>query len=110
MATYDDFQKLDIRVGQIVEVKDFPEAKKPAYKLKIDFGAEFGVKKSTAQLTKHYAKEELQGKKVLGVVNFPARQIGPAISEVLTLGVPGADHECVLITPDQDAPVGGKLY
>jgi len=110
MATYDDFQKLDIRVGQIVEVSDFPEARKPAYKLKIDFGDEIGVKKSTAQLTQHYSKEELQGKKVLGVVNFPARQIGPAVSEVLTLGVPGTDHECVLIAPTQDVPIGGRLY
>jgi tRNA-binding protein len=110
MATYDDFQKLDIRVGQIVEASEFPEARKPAYKLKIDFGRDVGVKKSTAQLTKHYPIEELQGKKVLGIVNFPVRQIGPAVSEVLTLGVPGADNECILVVPSQDAPIGGKLY
>ncbi|KKQ94445.1 MAG: CsaA protein [candidate division CPR2 bacterium GW2011_GWC1_39_9] len=110
MATFDDFQKLDIRVGEIIEVEDFPEAKKPAYKLKIDFGSEIGIKKSTAQLTKNYSKEELKNKKVLGVVNFPSRQIGPAVSEVLTLGVPDENNECVLISPDKDAPMGGKLY
>jgi tRNA-binding protein len=111
MATYDDFSKLDIRVGVIVAVDDFPEARKPAYKLTIDFGAEIGTKKSSAQLVKHYTKKELIGKKILGVVNFPARQIGPFISETLTLGVPDVDHECVLIVPDKDvAIVGGKLY
>lgn len=88
MATIDDFIKLDIRVGKIIDVQDFPEAKKPSYKLTIDFGEEVGVKKSSAQLVKHYTKEELLGKKVLGVVNFPPRQIGPFISESLTLGVP----------------------
>ena len=111
MATYDDFQKLDIRVGVIVAVDDFPEARKPAYKLTIDFGKEIGTKRSSAQLVKQYKKEELLGKKVLGVVNFPARQIGPFISEVLTLGVPDADHECILVVPDKDlAEVGGRLY
>jgi len=111
MATYDDFIKLDIRVGKIVSVEDFPEAKKPAYKLTIDFGNEIGIKKSSAQLVKYYKKDELVGKKILGVVNFPVKQIGPFLSESLTLGVPDENHECVLIVPDKDdAIVGGKLF
>lgn len=111
MATIEDFQKLDIRVGKIVEVEDFPEARKPSYKLTIDFGSEIGVKRSSAQLVKHYKKQDLIGKKVLGVVNFPPRKIGPFMSECLTLGVPDADYECVLIVPDRDdAIIGGKLY
>lgn len=110
MATYEDFQKLDIRVGKIVEVDDFPEARKPAFKLKIDFGAEIGIKTSSAQLPQNYTKEELRGKLVLGVVNFPPRQIGPIVSEILTLGVPDSSGECVLITPDKEAPIGGRLY
>ncbi len=111
MATHDDFMKLDVRVGKIVAVEDFPEARKPAYKLTVDFGGEIGTKRSSAQLVKHYTKEELIGKKVLGVVNFPARQIGPFLSEVLTLGVPDAEGQCVLIVPDKDdAIVGGRLY
>lgn len=110
MATIDDFQKLDIRVGKIISVEDFPEAKKPAYKLQIDLGKEIGVKRSCAQLTKKYTKTELKGKLVLCVVNFPPRQIGPAVSEVLTLGVPSGDGECVLIQPERDVAVGGRLY
>ncbi len=111
MATYDDFVKLDVRVGKIINVEDFPEARKPAYKLTIDFGAEIGQKKSSAQLVKHYTKEQLMGKLVMGVVNFPLRQIGPFQSEVLTLGVPDADHECILMVPDKnDAIIGGKLF
>ena len=110
MATYDDFQKLDIRVGKIIEVDDFPEAKKPSYKLKIDFGKEIGIKKSCAQLARNYSKEQLAGKLVLCVVNFPPRQIGPALSEVLTLGVPSKDEECILIEPEREVPVGGRLY
>lgn len=111
MATYGDFAALDIRVGVITAVEDFPQARKPAYKLTIDFGSEIGEKKSSAQLVTYYKKDELVGKKVLGVVNFPVRQIGPFMSEVLTLGVPDADHECVLIVPDKDdAIVGGKLF
>ena len=110
MATYDDFQKLDIRVGKIVEIEDFPEARKPSYKLKIDFGKEIGIKKSVAQLPQNYIKEQLKDKLVLGVVNFPPRQIGPAVSEVLTLGVPDKDGECILITPDKSIPLGGRLY
>lgn len=111
MATYDDFVKLDIRVGIITAVEDFPEARKPAYKISIDFGSEIGMKRSSVQIVNHYKKEELIGKKILGVVNFPPRQIGPFLSEVLTLGVPDRDHECILIVPDNDkAVVGGKLF
>lgn len=110
MITYEDFEKVDMRVGEIVEVLDFPEARKSAYKLKIDFGSEIGVKKSSAQLPTNYSKEELKGKKVVAVVNFAPRQIGPFISEVLTLGVPGENGECVLVLPDDRAIVGGKLY
>ncbi len=107
----DDFDKLNIRLGHIVEAADFPEARKPAYKLKIDFGDEIGVKKSSAQLVALYSKEELEGKLVLGVVNFPPRQIGPFISEVLTLGVPDAGGEVVLIAPDdKSAVIGGRLF
>ena len=107
----EDFDKLDIRLGRIVEAADFPEARKPAYKLKIDFGDEIGVKKSSAQLAALYTKEELVGKLVLGVVNFPPRQIGPFISEVLTLGVPDAEGEVVLIAPDdKGAVIGGRLF
>ncbi len=110
MATYDDFQKLDVRVGKIIEVQDFPEARNPSYKLKIDLGSEIGVKKSCAQLPANYSKDELQDKLVLAVVNFPARQIGPAVSEVLTLGVPDENGNCRLITPDTGVPIGGRLY
>ena len=111
MATIDDFQKIDIRVGRIIDVQDFPEARKPSYKLTIDFGPEIGTKRSSAQLVRHYKKEELVGKKVLGVVNFPPRQIGPFVSEVLTLGIPDAEGECILIIPDkEEAVIGGKLY
>lgn len=111
MTDYSDFVKLDIRVGKIVGVEDFPEARKPAYKLKIDFGSEIGIKVSSAQLVKYYTKEQLMGKLVMGVVNFPPRQIGPFLSEVLTLGVPDTDHECILMVPDKnEAIVGGKLF
>lgn len=111
MVTFDDFQKLDIRVGKIVSVEDFPEARKPAYKLTIDFGDEIGKKCSSVQIVKHYKKEDLTGKLVLGVVNFPPRQIGPFISEVLTLGVPDENGECVLVTPDNARVLlGGKLF
>lgn len=111
MATFDDFQKLDIRIGKIIAVEDFSEARKPSYKLTIDFGPEIGIKRSSAQLVTHYTKEQLIGKRVLGVVNFPPRQIGPFLSEVLTLGVPDTNHDCVLIVSDKDdAIVGGKLY
>lgn len=110
MATFEDFEKLDIRVGKIIEVEDFPEARKPSYKLKIDFGPEIGIKKSVAQLPQNYSKDDLKDKLVLGVVNFPPRQIGSAVSEVLTLGVPDENSECILITPDKPIPLGGKLY
>ncbi len=110
MATIDDFLKLDIRVGVISHAEEFPEARKPAYKLTIDFGGEIGIKRSSAQITFHYRPEELIGKKVLAVVNFAPRQIGPFISEVLTLGVPDGDGKIILIHPDKEnAIVGGKL-
>ena len=110
MATFEDFQKLDIRVGKIIEVEDFPEAKKPSYKLRIDFGEEIGIKKSCAQLCANYTKESLKGKLVLSIVNLPPRQIGPETSEVLTLGIPDKNKECVLIQPERQVPIGGKLY
>ncbi|KKP36530.1 MAG: CsaA protein [Candidatus Peregrinibacteria bacterium GW2011_GWA2_33_10] len=110
MATYEDFQKLDIRVGKIIEAENFPEARKPSYKLKIDLGEEVGMKKSCAQLPQNYKIDDLIGKQVLCVVNFPPRQIGPAVSEVLTLGVPDDKHECILIIPDTNVPLGGRLY
>ena len=107
----EDFDKLDIRLGRIVEAADFPEARKPAYKLRIDFGDELGVKKSSAQLAALYTKEELEGKLVLAVVNFPPRRIGLFLSEVLTLGVPDAEGEVVLIAPDdKSAVIGGRLF
>jgi methionyl-tRNA synthetase len=109
LATIDDFKKLDIRVGRIIEALDFPEAKKPAYKLKIDFGKEIGIKNSSAQITKNYTKEQLKDKLILGVVNFPPRKVGPFISEVLTLGVNDKNNETVLVEPGKDAEVGGKL-
>ncbi|MFI5164146.1 MAG: methionine--tRNA ligase [Bacteroidia bacterium] len=108
-ASIDDFKKLDIRVGRIIEALDFPEAKKPAYKLKIDFGKEIGIKNSSAQITKNYTKEQLKDKLILGVVNFPPRKVGPFVSEVLTLGVNDKNNETVLVEPGKDAEVGGKL-
>lgn len=110
MITYDDFAKLDIRVGRIIDVAPFPEARKPAYKLSIDFGAEIGVKRSSAQITDVYSPEDLMGKQVLAVVNFPPRQIGPFMSQVLTLGVPDENGKVVLIGPDTRVPLGGKLF
>lgn len=110
MATINDFQKLDIRVGEIIAVEDFPEARKPFYKLEIDLGEEIGIKKTCAQLVINYTKKDLKGKLVLCVVNFPPRQIGKAISEVLTLGVPDSNGQCVLIEPDRDVPLGSRLY
>lgn len=109
-ASFDDFLKIDIRVGQIVRAEPFPEARKPAYKLWVDFGAEIGERKSSAQITQNYSLEELPGKRVMGVVNFPARQIGPVRSEVLVLGVPDAEGEVVLLVPDKDVPLGGRMY
>lgn len=110
MATFQDFEKLDIRVGKIVAIDYFPEARKPAYKLTIDFGPELGIKRSSAQITHHYTKEQLLDKLVLCVVNFGPRQIGPFISEVLTLGVPDADNKVVLIQPEHAVPLGAKLF
>ena len=109
-ATFQDFLKLDIRIGKIIEVNDFPQARKPAYKLTIDLGPEVGIKKSSAQIVANYNKEELIEKLVLCVVNFPPRQIGPFISEVLTLGIPAADDSVVLVQPEREVPIGGKLF
>ena len=108
--TYDDFQKVDIRVGRILRADPFPEARKPAYKLWIDFGPEIGEKRSSAQITTHYTLEELPGRLVMGVVNFPPRQIGPVKSEVLVLGVPDAGGEVVLLSPGLDVPLGGRMF
>lgn len=108
--TYEQFSAVDIRVGQIIAAEYLREARKPAIKLQIDFGPELGVKKSSAQITKHYQPEELVGKLVIAVVNFPPKQIGPLMSEVLTLGLPDANGEVVLLSPDIEVPLGGKLY
>lgn len=108
--TFDDFMKVDIRVGTVIAVDPFPEARKPAYKLQIDFGDGIGVKKSSAQITVHYTPETLLGRKVMAVVNFPPRQIGPFMSEVLTLGVSDDKGDIVLIAPDKDAPDGSRLH
>lgn len=110
MATIEDFEKVDIRVGKVVKVEDLPEARKPSFKLQIDFGKELGVKKSCAQLPQNYKKEELEGKLVAAVVNFPPRQIGPAISEVLTVGFPDEEGNAVLVMPTKGVPLGGKLF
>ena len=108
--SFDDFMAVDIRVGEIVKAEPFPEARKPAFKLWVDFGPEIGVKKSSAQITVHYDLDGLPGRKVLAVVNFPPRQIGPVMSEVLVLGVPDAAGEVVLLCPDKDVPLGGRMY
>ena len=110
MATIEDFNKMDIRVGKIIEVEDFPEARKPSYKLKINLGNEIGIKKSCAQLVNNYSKQDLNNKLVLCVVNFPPRQIGSSTSEVLTLGVPDSKEHCVLIEPERNVDIGAKLY
>lgn len=110
MITFSDFERVDIRVGRIIQADPFPEARKPAYKLTIDFGSEIGVKRSSAQLVAVYPREALVGRLVLGVVNFPPRQIGPFMSEVLTLGVPDAAGRVVLVCPDADVPLGGRLF
>ena len=107
---FDDFLKVDIRVGTIIAAEPFPEARKAAFKLKIDFGPTLGVKKSSAQITAHYVVEELIGRQVAAVVNFPPRQIGPVMSEVLTLGFPDASGRVVLVAPSRPVPDGGRLF
>lgn len=109
-ASFDDFMKLDIRCGTIIKAEPFPEARKPALKLLIDFGGDLGTKKSSAQIIQNYDCDALIGKQVMAVVNFPPRQIGPVMSEVLTLGVPDNDGEVMLVCPDQPVPDGGRLY
>lgn len=110
LITFDDFEKVDIRVGTVVTAEPFPEARKPAYRLTVDFGPAIGVKRSSAQITKHYSLDELPGRKVAAVVNFPPRQIGPMMSEVLCLGFPDEDGGVVLVGVDRDVPNGGKLF
>ena len=108
--SYAEFQRVDIRVGRVVAVDEFPEARKPAYKLRIDFGGEIGIKKSSAQATKHYSKDALLNRLVVAVVNFPPKQIGPYISEVLTLGVPDGEGGVVLLVPERDVPLNGRMF
>ena len=110
MINYSDFEKVDIRVGEVIDVQDFPEARKPAYKLTIDFGSEIGVKKSSAQVVANYQKEDLLHRQVMGVVNFPPKQIGPFISEVLTLGVVDEEDNVVLLMPTKKAKLGSKMF
>jgi tRNA-binding protein len=107
---FDDFHKVDIRVGTIVEVQPYPEARRPAYKLLVDFGPELGRRKSSAQIVRHYRPQELVGRQVAAVVNFPPKQIGAFMSEVLVLGFPDGDGEVVLVGPDRPVPDGGRLY
>src|SRR5574337_1654248 len=109
-VSFEDFLKIDIRVGTIVSAEAFPQARKPAYRLVIDFGPAIGRKKSSAQITRHYRAEDLVGRQVAAVVNFPPRQIGPLLSEVLTLGFPDAEKEVVLIAPSRAVPNGGRLF
>jgi len=108
--SYDDFEKVDIRIGTVTKAEPFPEARKPAYKLTIDFGPAIGIKRSSAQVTKHYALDDLVGRRIAAVVNFPPRQIGPVMSEVLCLGFPDAEGDVVLVSVDRAAPDGGKLF
>jgi len=110
VITFDDFMEVDVRVGTIVDAEPFPEARKPAFKLRIDFGPQIGTKKSSAQITVHYALDDLVGRQVAAVVNFPPRQIGPFLSEVLVLGFPDANADVVLAVPDKTCPNGARLY
>jgi len=108
--SYAEFDRVDIRVGRVIDVSDFPEARKPAYKLRIDFGPGIGIKTSSAQATTHYRKPDLLNRLVVAVVNFPPKRIGPYVSEVLTLGVPDGEGGVVLLTPERDVPVGGRMF
>jgi tRNA-binding protein len=110
MIDFDDFLKVDVRVGRVISAEPFPEARKPAIKMVVDFGVEIGTRKTSAQVTRHYVPEALVGRQVLAVVNFPPRQIGKFMSEVLVLGVPDADGEVVLLGPDLEVPAGGRLF
>ena len=110
MINFDDFLKIDIRVGRIIDVQPFPEARKPAWKLQIDFGSEIGVKKSSAQITDLYDADALMGRQIMAVVNFPPRQIGPFMSEVLTLGVSNSDGAIMLVRPDDEVEEGERLH
>ena len=109
MASIEDFDKIDIRVGRVMEVEEFPEARKPAWKLRVDFGPELGIRRTSAQVT-NYSREELEGRLVLGVVNFPPRQIGPVKSEVLVLGVPDEEGRVILLQPSSEVPLGGRMF
>ncbi len=109
MISFDDFLAVDMRVGRVIAVEDFPEARKPAWKLTIDFGPEIGTKRSSAQIT-NYAREELEGRLVVAVVNFPPRQIGPTMSEVLCLGAPDEEGNVILLRPDAAVPLGGRIF
>jgi tRNA-binding protein len=108
--SFDDFLKVDVRVGEVIRAEDYPEARKPAIKMWVDFGEEIGVKKTSAQVTAHYSPEKLVGKQVMAVVNFPPRQIGKFMSEVLVLGLPDESGEIVLIGPDGPVPIGGRMH
>ena len=110
VISYDQFAAVDVRVGRIVQAEPFPQARKPAFKLTIDFGPDIGTRRSSAQITEQYTLEELPGRLVAAVVNFPPRQIGPYMSEVLTLGFPDTDGKVVLVAPDKDVPVGSRLF
>ncbi len=109
IINYEDFEKIDIRAGEVLEVEDFPEARKPMYKITVDFGSEIGIKKSAGQITKNYTKEELVGKMIIGVLNFPSKKIGPFLSEFLTLGLADEEDKVVLLMPTQKVPKGAKM-
>lgn len=109
MATIEEFDRIDMRVGRVIEVADFPEARRPAWKLRVDFGPEIGEKRSSAQIT-NYSREELEGRMVIGVVNFPPRQIGPVVSEVLVVGVPDEQGRVILLQPSSEVPLGGRVF